>query len=135
MSRRALAPELRATYDRLADPGPYRIDSRSIGARALRNACLAYLAAAGDVDLAAHQFDTATNMTDSLAALAELAATDTPAREAALAAFHARWKSEELVLDVVDQSFPFGNGQRHGFLCEHAFGQARNFRVDLFRSE
>jgi aminopeptidase N len=38
-------------------------------------------------------------MTDNLAALAELAATDTPAREAALATFHSRWKSEELVLD------------------------------------
>ena len=38
--------ELRATYERLADPGPYRIDGAAIGRRALRNACLAYLAAA-----------------------------------------------------------------------------------------
>ena len=31
--------------DELADPGPYRIDGASIGRRALRNVCLAYLAA------------------------------------------------------------------------------------------
>ncbi len=65
----------------------------------MRNACLSYLCAAGDTGLAAAQFESAGNMTDSLAALAELAATDLPAREAALAAFHARWKDEALVLD------------------------------------
>ena len=37
---RRLAPALRATYDRLADPGRYRIDGAAIGRRALRNACL-----------------------------------------------------------------------------------------------
>ena len=57
---------LRATYDALADAGPYRIDGTAIGRRALRNACLAYLAAAGDgAALAKAQFDAATNMTDA----------------------------------------------------------------------
>ena len=92
----ALGPLLRATYARLGDGGPYRIDGAAIGRRALRNACLAYLGAAGDVALAQAQFDTAGNMTDSLAALEVLAAGD---GEAALAAFHARWRHEELVLD------------------------------------
>ena len=80
----AAAPALRATYDALADAGPYRIDGRSIGRRALRNTCLAYLAAAGDegIALAKAQFDAATNMTDSLAALSLLADTDGPARDA-----------------------------------------------------
>jgi len=32
-------------YRDLADPGPYKTDGRSIGRRALRNVCLAYLAA------------------------------------------------------------------------------------------
>jgi len=40
---------LREAFDRayrdLADPGPYKTDGRSIGRRALRNVCLAYLAA------------------------------------------------------------------------------------------
>ena len=95
----ALEPELRAAYHRLADTGPYKIDGRSIGKRALRNTCLAYLSAAGDTTLAAAQFGTATNMSDSLAALGDLCATDLPAREEALAAFHARWHKDDLVLD------------------------------------
>jgi aminopeptidase N len=90
---------LRGTYDALADSGSYRIDGTAIGRRALRNTCLAYLTAAGDALLAKAQFDTATNMTDSLAALSLLADTDCPARDAALTAFHARWHGDDLVLD------------------------------------
>ena len=92
----ALGPLLRATYERLTEAGPYRIDGAAIGRRALRNACLSYLGAAGDAGLAQAQFDAAGNMTDSLAALEVLVAGD---GEAALAAFHARWRHEELVLD------------------------------------
>ncbi len=97
----ALALRLRATYDALADAGPYSIDGRAIGRRSLRNACLAYLAAAGaeGVALAQAQYRAAGNMTDQLAALDVLAASDGPAREEALADFHARWRHEELVLD------------------------------------
>jgi aminopeptidase N len=94
-----LGPVLRATYDRLTDTGEYRIDGLSIGKRALRNACLAYLSAAGEVGLAAAQFGAGRNMTDVLAALERLAATDAPERDAALAAFHARWRQDDLVLD------------------------------------
>ncbi len=94
------AVALRAAYDRLADPGPYRIDGAAIGARTLRNGCLAYLAAAGEVALVRAQFDAQANMTDVLAALSLLAATtDAPERDAALAAFHARWHADPLVLD------------------------------------
>ena len=98
---RRLAPALRTTYGRLADHGEPRIDPASVGRRALRNACLAYLAAAGadGVALARTQFETATTMTDSLAALTVLAASDGPDRDAALAAFHARWRHDDLVLD------------------------------------
>ena len=97
----ALGGLLRATYERLQDRGPCRIDGAAIGRRALRNACLAYLAAAGaeGVRLARAQFDAQANMTDVLAALDVLAATDTPDRAAALAAFHARWRADDLVLD------------------------------------
>jgi aminopeptidase N len=97
----ALAGRLRATYDALADAGPYSIDGRAIGRRSLRNACLAYLAAAGaeGVTLAQAQYRAAGNMTDQLAALDVLAASDGAAREDALADFHARWRQEELVLD------------------------------------
>jgi aminopeptidase N len=101
---RVLGAELRATYDRLTDAGEYRIDGASIGRRALRNACLGYLVAAGPgkgdgVGLAKAQFDAARNMTDVLAALSMLSATDSQQRTDALAAFHAAWRTDDLVLD------------------------------------
>ncbi|HET9107710.1 MAG TPA: aminopeptidase N [Steroidobacteraceae bacterium] len=99
---RALREQLRAAYDRLADPGPYRVDGEAIGRRALRNACLAYMAAAGgpqSLRLAKAQFDRAANMTDVLAALAVLSEVACPERAEALEAFHARWRGDALVLD------------------------------------
>ncbi len=98
----ALRSVLRATYERLTDIGPYRIDGAAIGRRALRNACLAYLAAGGNaegIELAKAQFEARQNMTDVLAALAVLSAIDCPERRAALDAFHARWRGDDLVLD------------------------------------
>jgi aminopeptidase N len=98
----ALTPSFAAAYLDLADPGPYQIDARSIGRRALRNACLAYLAAGDRAEgarLAKAQFDAGANMTDVLAALGVLVDTDCPEREAALEAFYERWKDDPLVTD------------------------------------
>jgi len=98
----ALQSELRASYDRLTDHGPYRIDGAAMGARALRNTCLAYLAAGVGSDgarLAKAQFDAGQNMTDVLAALAVLSVIDCAERVDALAAFHATWRGDALVLD------------------------------------
>ncbi|MDR3537727.1 MAG: aminopeptidase N [Acetobacteraceae bacterium] len=98
----ALRDALRATYERLTDTGPYAIDGASIGRRSLRNTCLAYLAAGGDAEgirLGKAQFDAQRNMTDVLAALSVLCAVDCPERAAALAAFHAAWHGDALVLD------------------------------------
>ncbi|HEY4472854.1 MAG TPA: aminopeptidase N, partial [Stellaceae bacterium] len=71
----ALHEPLDRAYRDLAELGPYKTDGRSIGRRALRNICLAYLAA-GDATagarLAKAQFDLGANMTDVLAALAVL---------------------------------------------------------------
>jgi aminopeptidase N len=99
---RALHREFHATYERLTDPGPYEIDGLSIGRRSLRNAALAYLAAADPslgIARATAQFEARQNMTDVLAALAVLAAIDAPERAAALASFHAAWRADALVLD------------------------------------
>ena len=99
---KALRDALRATYDRLSDSGEYRIDGLSIGRRALRNACLAYLTAGGEAEgiaLAKTQFDAGRNMTDVLAALAVLSAVDCPERADALKAFHGKWRGDDLVLD------------------------------------
>ncbi len=95
----ALGAELRRMHDRLSDTAPYRPDGAGIGRRALRNACLAYLTAAGDTARAISQFGTAGNMTDQIAALAALAETDTPQRAEALAAFYGQWHTDDLVLD------------------------------------
>jgi aminopeptidase N len=98
----ALAAELAETYNRLTDGGPYRPDAASIGRRALRNACLAYLAAAGTAEGIARakaQFDARGNMTDVLAALGVLSQIDCPERAQALATFYQAWQHEELVVD------------------------------------
>ena len=97
---RALRADLHTTYERLSDAGPYEIDGASIGRRALRNTCLAYLATQpGGASLAKAQFDAGRNMTDVLAALAVLSNIDCDERRAALAAFHATWHDDALVLD------------------------------------
>ena len=98
----ALAAPLSDTYRRLADPGPYRPDGASVGRRALRNACLAYLSAGDPKEgarLAKIQFDARQNMTDVLAALTVLADIDGPERTAALADFYRRWEDDPLVVD------------------------------------
>ncbi|MBL8471302.1 MAG: aminopeptidase N [Rhodocyclaceae bacterium] len=102
----ALATRLReqwaAAYARFAVPGPYAPDAAAMGARALRNLALAYLMEAGDaagLALCVAQFERADNMTDQMAALAQLAQRDCPQRTEALAAFYARWKDEALVVD------------------------------------
>jgi len=98
----ALGDVFAAIYDRLADAGPYRIDARAIGHRALRNCCLAYIAAQNPnrgAALAEAQFDARANMTDVLAALAVLVDIDCPQREEALAEFYRRWAEDDLVID------------------------------------
>ncbi|MEI7713098.1 MAG: aminopeptidase N [Rhodospirillales bacterium] len=103
LARKAIAAGLRdklaPLYARLADTGPYTTDGAAVGRRSLRNTCLAYLSAFGDPDLAKAQFDAGRNMTDVLAALSVLSGIDCPAREEALAAFHAKWRDDALVLD------------------------------------
>ncbi|MCG7361766.1 aminopeptidase N [Roseomonas sp. ACRSG] len=96
------APRLAALHDGLENSGPYRIDGVSIGRRALRNAALSYLAQAPGTDglpRARAQFAAGANMTDVLAALRVLVDSTDPAREEALATFHARWRNDPLVLD------------------------------------
>jgi len=99
---RRLGGALDAAYARFSESGEYRIDGASVGRRALKNACLAYLIAPGDdapIALAKAQFDAGRNMTDVLAALAVLASVDRPARQSALDSFYDAWRGDNLVLD------------------------------------
>jgi aminopeptidase N len=98
----AMATTLGETYRNLTDVGPYKIDGVSIGRRALRNVCLAYLAAGnpdGGARLAKAQFDAQQNMTDVLAALSVLTDIDSTERRAALTDFYQRWQDDPLVVD------------------------------------
>ena len=95
----ALKDELLATYRKLESRGVYRPDPASIGRRSLRNTCLGFLAELGMSALAYEQFQSADNMTDSMAALTWLAQLDCPERDKALDAFYAKWRGEPLVVD------------------------------------
>jgi len=98
----ALRAEWMATYDRCRTTGPYSPDAASAGRRALRAACLGYLAELHDPSIYAlclQQFSQADNMTDTMAALSTLANHDCPERLQALSAFYERWKEEALIVD------------------------------------
>ncbi len=80
----------------------YRVEHADIGKRALRNTCLRYLAF-GDKQLAEQlvrkQYQSADNMTDSIAALAASVAAQLPCRTELLAAFDEKWHQDGLVMD------------------------------------
>jgi aminopeptidase N len=97
-----LQSKLRSHYESFATPGPYRPDAQSMGRRALRNLCLAFLMDLADEPsrrLCLAQLESADNMTDALAALTALANCECPERRPALDAFYAKWKDEPLVVD------------------------------------
>ena len=99
---KVLAAEFETAYRQYEDTGSYRIDGISIGRRALRNACLAYIAAADPgrgAALAMALFDAGRNMTDVQAALMVLADIDCPEQAAALARFYETWSKDDLVTD------------------------------------
>ncbi|ODU32324.1 MAG: aminopeptidase N [Thiobacillus sp. SCN 62-729] len=108
--RRHLAARLRdafeAVWTALAPAAAYVPDGAQVGQRALRNACLAYLAESDTDYLKSSvvprlvlQLKAGGNMTDEIAALATLANLDLPERETALADFYTRWQTEALVID------------------------------------
>jgi aminopeptidase N len=93
---------LAACYEALGETGAYRLTPEAMGRRSLRNMCLRYLMAAsdrGEGSLARLQFDSATNMTDMIAALLCLVNVDGPDRSHTLARFYTRFEGEALVID------------------------------------
>jgi aminopeptidase N len=94
--------KLEALYRSLEPKGEYSPDAKSAGARSLRNACLRYLSSADDENaatLADAHYRAATNMTDTIAALAALSRMESPKRAAAFAHFYDRFEKNPLVLD------------------------------------
>lgn len=99
---RELAETLWQVFERCHDQGRYQMTPFAIGQRSLRNVCLGYLMETGQQDAVAackHQFDSATNMTDVIAALGVFAQHDGQEREQTLALFFERWQHEALVMD------------------------------------
>jgi len=97
-----LVDTFQALHDQLAPSGPFDLSSEAAGRRALRNAALGYIAATETPEatsLVKSRYDAADNMTDRMAALSILSDIDDPAREAALADFHDRFKDDEHVMD------------------------------------
>lgn len=97
----ALSDDLHRLYDRVAAV-PFSLDAEAKGARKLKTQILVYAAAADPAkaaELAAHQYDTADNMTDRQGALMVLAGLNGPERTARLLDFYNRYQGNALVID------------------------------------
>ncbi len=97
-----LADRWGALYEANRVTGAYRFEADDVGRRSLRNVSLSYLTAEDSREArrrAALHFETAANMTDSVAGLARLAELGGIEGQFALDRFYDRWKDQGLVLD------------------------------------
>ncbi|KFN49525.1 aminopeptidase N [Arenimonas composti] len=91
---------LQRRYESLAAAAGDGLTAPAMAARALRNACLAWLTRLDpEATLAQAQFATATTMTARLGALRCLVHFEAPGAAAALAEFRTRWAADPLVTD------------------------------------
>jgi len=98
-----LREELLMRYEQLGSDEEYRIEPDAVGRRSLRNCVLGYLMALEEDDqvarLAVDQYRAQHNMTDVMAALAQIADSELPDRTGILEDFADRWHSDPLVMD------------------------------------
>lgn len=93
--------QMQEMYNFLNERGEYRLDPVSIGKRSLKNCVLGYLSTLKDEkmdQLIFKQFDEASNMTDEIAGLSLLIASDSKHRQEAIQKFYDKWKHETLVM-------------------------------------
>jgi aminopeptidase N len=79
-----------------------QFDAGAIGRRRIKNVCLSFLSRLDDEKIqhwSAQQFSTANNMTDQIAALANIVNYPHPAKDECLAQFYQKWQLEALVID------------------------------------
>ncbi len=91
-------------YNSNQEEGTYSLSPKAMGKRNLKNTALSYLMALDPLPeevlaLCYDQFERATNMTDTIAALSCLAHVDGERRIEALASFYKNWIANPLVLD------------------------------------
>ncbi|GAL30914.1 membrane alanine aminopeptidase N [Vibrio variabilis] len=95
----ALQDELSALYHTLAQV-EYTIEHDAIGKRSLRNLCLQYLA---NVEAHAHlvkeQYESANNMTDTMAAMSAANSASLAVRDEIMADYSEKWSHDGLVMD------------------------------------
>jgi len=97
-----LNSQFQLVYADLTSVSDYQFNSEEAGKRSLRNLALTYLMAKGDESAARtgyQHFADADNMTDSIAALAQLAHIQSDLTQQALDAFEQRWSDDALVMD------------------------------------
>ncbi len=116
----ALKDQLLATYKALHSDKAYSPVAEDIAERQLKNTCLGYLVQLDEalgVTLAETQYNAATNMTDSSAALSVLVnaahSSAKPAAEKALRAFSDKWADDN---NVIDMWFSTQAGSSHSAL-------------------
>lgn len=108
--RKLMARELRADFVRIYEAydhqQAYAATADAIAARSLKNVVLGYLMLLGEDELIRacdHQYRTANNMTDAMAALTQLVNAEAPLAQTlakvALADFYQRWQHESLVVN------------------------------------
>ncbi|OEF24090.1 aminopeptidase N [Vibrio rumoiensis] len=94
-----LVDELTAIYHSL-NQDAYIVDHPSIGKRALRNVCLSYLATTDDGEnLVKAQYQSANNMTDTMAAMNAANQAQLDCREVMMNSFSDKWSHDGLVMD------------------------------------
>jgi aminopeptidase N len=89
-------------YHECADSGDYQLDPAAMGRRSLRNFCLALLMELHEqriTDLCLQQYQTAHNMTDRLAAFANLVDNPAAERQQVITDFYQQWQQQPLVID------------------------------------
>ena len=117
-------------------------DSQSIAQRSFKNLCLDYLMALETDEVRSmciQQFETARNMTDQIAALAELSHLDTSLNVSYFDAFYQQWKNEDLVIDKwfgiqIGQAAPADASKVARLLTKHEAFNVKNpnrFRATL----
>ena len=97
-----LQAELEALYINNHRDESGKFDADAIGRRRIKNMCLSFLSRLENDKFkqwSEQQFSAANNMTDQIAALANIVNNPHPAKEQCLAEFYQKWQSEALVID------------------------------------
>jgi aminopeptidase N len=131
--RRAIAATLRDRLEPIArakGETPFSPGADAAGRRALKSTALDLLSSLGPSDVLSDAFENALSMTEAVAALEALGASESPAFDDALTKFYERWKANPLVIDkwfAVQASSPRSDAlQRAERLRNHAEFNLKN---------